>query len=64
MELIIFIIYSNACGTGLECMLMQNENIVSYESRQLKLYEHNYPTHDLGLVAVVFALKAWKTLLV
>ena len=30
---------------------------MAYASRQLKTYEQNYPTHDLDLAAVVFALK-------
>lgn len=33
---------------------------MAYISRQLKLHEHNYPTHDLKLVAIVFALKIWR----
>ena len=35
---------------------MQHENVIAYASRQLKKHEHNYPTHDLELAAVVFAL--------
>ncbi|KAL4027796.1 hypothetical protein IC575_010986 [Cucumis melo] len=34
--------------------------VVSYASRQLKIHEQNYPTHDLELAAVVFALKIWR----
>ena len=34
--------------------------MVAYASRQLKLHEQKYPTHDLELVAVVFALKIWR----
>lgn len=41
-------------------MLMQNGKVVAYASRQLKNYEKNYPTHDLELAAVVFALKIWR----
>ena len=41
-------------------MLMQSERIVLYISRQLKPHERNYPTHDLELAAVVFALKVWR----
>ena len=40
--------------------VMHNERIVSYIFRQLKPYERNYPTHDLKLAAVVFALKVWR----
>jgi hypothetical protein len=39
---------------------MQNHNFIAYASRQLKPYMQNYPTHDLELVAVVFALKIWR----
>ena len=42
------------------CVLMQNERVVSYIFRQLKPHERNYPTHDLELAAVVFALKVWR----
>ncbi|GJW18561.1 retrotransposon protein, putative, ty3-gypsy subclass [Tanacetum coccineum] len=34
--------------------------VIAYASRQLKPYEVNYPTHDLELAAVVFALKIWR----
>nr|GFC67378.1 CCHC-type integrase [Tanacetum cinerariifolium] len=34
--------------------------VIAYASRQLKPYEVNYPTHDLELVEVVFALKIWR----
>ncbi|WMV07809.1 hypothetical protein MTR67_001194 [Solanum verrucosum] len=45
---------------GLGCVLMQNEKVITYASRQLKIHEKNYPTHDLELMAVVFALKIWR----
>ena len=41
-------------------VLMQEKNVISYASRQLKVYERNYPTDDLELAAVVFALKQWR----
>ena len=41
-------------------MLIQDGKVVAYGSRQLKPHEHNYPTHDLELAAVVFALKLWR----
>ncbi|XP_052730477.1 uncharacterized mitochondrial protein AtMg00860-like [Vigna angularis] len=34
--------------------------VVAYASRQLKVHERNYPTHDLEFAAVVFALKIWR----
>ncbi|GKA31820.1 putative nucleotidyltransferase, ribonuclease H [Tanacetum coccineum] len=41
-------------------VLMQHGKVIAYASRQLKPYEVNYPTHDLELAAVVFALKIWR----
>ena len=41
-------------------MLTQNDKVIAYGSRQLKPYEKNYPTHDLELAAVIFALKLWR----
>nr|GEZ61849.1 putative reverse transcriptase domain-containing protein [Tanacetum cinerariifolium] len=55
-----FQIYSDASKRGLGCVLMQHGKVIAYASRQLKPYEVNYPTHDLELVAVVFALKIWR----
>ncbi|KAJ0681221.1 putative nucleotidyltransferase, Ribonuclease H [Helianthus annuus] len=52
-------IYSDASKKGLGCVLMQHNKLIVYASRQLKLYEVNYPTHDLELAAVIFALKIW-----
>ncbi|GJS12671.1 putative reverse transcriptase domain-containing protein [Tanacetum coccineum] len=57
-----FQIYSDASKKGLGCVLMQHGKVIAYASRQLKPYEVNYPTHDLELAAVVFALKIWRTL--
>ncbi|GJS49981.1 putative nucleotidyltransferase, ribonuclease H [Tanacetum coccineum] len=54
-------IYSDASKKGLGCVLMQHGKVIAYASRQLKPYEVNYPTHDLELAAVVFALKIWRT---
>ncbi|GJR38616.1 putative nucleotidyltransferase, ribonuclease H [Tanacetum coccineum] len=53
-------IYSDASKKGLGCVLMQHGKVIAYASRQLKPYEENYPTHDLELAAVVFALKIWR----
>ena len=39
---------------------MQRGKVVVYASRQLKVHEKNYPTHDLELAAVVLALKIWR----
>ena len=52
-----YTVYCDASKVGLGCALMQNGKVVVYASRQLKKHEHNYPTHDLEMAAVVFALK-------
>ncbi|GKE52533.1 putative reverse transcriptase domain-containing protein [Tanacetum coccineum] len=55
-----FVVYCDASGLGLGCVLMQRGKVIAYASRQLKIYEKNYTTHDLELSAVVFALKIWR----
>jgi len=55
-----FVVYSDASHQGLGCVLMQNGRVLAYASRQLKPHDLNYPTHDLELAAVVFALKIWR----
>ena len=55
-----YVIFSDASLNGLGCVLMQEGKVVAYASRQLKPYEKNYPTHDLELPAIVFALKFWR----
>ncbi|GJR02651.1 putative reverse transcriptase domain-containing protein [Tanacetum coccineum] len=55
-----FIIYCDASHKGLGVVLMQNEKVIAYASRQLKIHEKNYTAHDLELGAVVFALKVWR----
>ncbi|GKC13968.1 putative reverse transcriptase domain-containing protein [Tanacetum coccineum] len=52
-----FVVYCDASHKGLGAVLMQKEKVIAYASRQLKIYEKNYTTHDLELGAVVFALK-------
>ena len=55
-----YIVYCDASRNGLGCVLMQRERVVAYASRQLKNHEQNYPTHDLELTAIVFALNLWR----
>ena len=52
-----FVVYIDALKDGLECVLMQNGKVIAMPSVR-KPHEHNYPTHDLELAAVVFALKS------
>ncbi|GJS80801.1 putative reverse transcriptase domain-containing protein [Tanacetum coccineum] len=55
-----FIIYWDASHKGLGTVLIQNEKVIAYASRQLKNHEKKYTTHNLELGAVVFALKIWR----
>ncbi|GJY49732.1 putative reverse transcriptase domain-containing protein, partial [Tanacetum coccineum] len=55
-----FSTYCDASKKGLGAVLMQREKLIAYASRQLKIHEKNYTTHDLELGAVVFALKIWR----
>nr|GFA32154.1 putative reverse transcriptase domain-containing protein [Tanacetum cinerariifolium] len=55
-----FVVYCDASIKGLGAVLMQREKVIAYRSRQLKVHEKNYTTHDLELGAVVFALMIWK----
>ena len=52
--------YCDASKAGLGYVLMQSGRVVAYGSRQLKNHEKNYPTHDMELAAIVFALKIWR----
>ena len=55
-----FIVYCDTSYFCLGAVLMQERKVIVYASRQLKLHERKYPTHDLELDAVVFALKQWR----
>ncbi|KAK1662686.1 hypothetical protein QYE76_050845 [Lolium multiflorum] len=55
-----YTVYCDASKHGLGCVLKQDPKVISYGSRQLRPHEVNYPTHDLELAAVVFALKTWR----
>ncbi|GKA32480.1 putative reverse transcriptase domain-containing protein [Tanacetum coccineum] len=55
-----FVVYCDTSRIGLGCVLMQRGKVIAYVSRQLKIHEKNYTTHDLEFAAVVFALKIWR----
>ncbi|GJU69889.1 putative reverse transcriptase domain-containing protein [Tanacetum coccineum] len=55
-----FAVYCDASLKGYGAVLMQREKVIEYASRQLKVHEENYSTHDLELGAVVFALRLWR----
>ena len=54
-----YTVYCDSSNDILGCVLMQSGRVVTYGSRQLKNHEQNYPTHDMDLTAIVFALKIW-----
>ncbi|GJS15639.1 reverse transcriptase domain-containing protein [Tanacetum coccineum] len=51
------VVYCDASGIGLGCVLIKRGKVIAYASRQLKIHEKNYTTYDLELGVVVFALK-------
>ncbi|GKC10078.1 putative reverse transcriptase domain-containing protein [Tanacetum coccineum] len=55
-----FVVYCDASLKGYGAVLMQREKVIAYASRQLKVHEENYTTHDLELRVVVFALRLWR----
>ncbi|GKC76285.1 putative reverse transcriptase domain-containing protein, partial [Tanacetum coccineum] len=55
-----FMVYCDASHKGLGAVLMQREKVIAYASRQLKVHEKKYTTHDLELGSVVFSLKLWR----
>ena len=59
-----FVIYSDASQKGLGCVLMQHGKVIAYASRQLKRYEQNYPTHDLGVSSGGFCIEDMEALLI
>ena len=55
-----YVVFSDASRQGLGCVIMQGVRVIAYASGQLKKHEIKYPTHDLELATVVFALKIWR----
>ena len=52
-----YTVYCDALNDGLGCVMMQSGRVVAYGSQQLKNHEQSYPTHDMELATIVFALK-------
>ncbi|GKD77237.1 putative reverse transcriptase domain-containing protein [Tanacetum coccineum] len=57
-----FIVYCDASNQGFGCVLMQRNKVIADASRQLKIHEKNYTTHDLELGAVVLISKCRDTI--
>ena len=55
-----YTVFCDASKDEMGCVLMQSGRVVAYGSRQLKNHEQNYPTHDMELADIVFALKIWR----
>ena len=55
-----YTVYCDVSRVCLGCVLMKDGKVIAYVSRQFKVHEKNYPTHDMELVVVVFALKLWR----
>ena len=55
-----YVVYYDTSRLHLKCVLMQDGKVFAYTSRQLKIHEKNYPTHELLLAVVVYALKLWR----
>ena len=52
-----FVICTDACKEGLSGVLIEENYVVSYESRKLKYHENNYARHELELTAIIHDLK-------
>jgi hypothetical protein len=59
-----FLVCIDASKEGLGEVLMQDRRVIAYISRKLRRHEDNYATHDLELLAIIYALKVWRHYLV
>jgi hypothetical protein len=59
-----FLVCTNASKEGLGKVLMQDDRVIAYISRKLRRHEENYATHDLELLAIVYALRFWRHYLI
>ena len=59
-----FVVCTDTCKEGLGRILIQQNYVISYESRMLKEHEENYANHDLELASIMHALKMWRHYLI
>lgn len=55
-----FVVCTNACKRGLCGVVMQEGQLVCYDSWKLNDHEQNYPTHDLELTTIIHELNMWR----
>jgi hypothetical protein len=59
-----FLVCMDTSKEGLGRVLMQYSRVIAYISRKLRKHEENYATHDLDLLAIVYALRVWRHYLI
>jgi hypothetical protein len=59
-----FLVCTDASKEGLGRVLMQDGQVIAYISRKLRKHEENYVTHDLDLLAIMYALRVWRHYLI
>jgi hypothetical protein len=59
-----FLVCTDTSKEGLGGVLMQDGRVIAYISRKLRKHEENYATHDLELLAIVYALRVWRHYLI
>jgi hypothetical protein len=59
-----FLVCMDASKEGLPEVLMQDGRVIAYISRKLRKHKENYATHDLELLAIVYALRVWRHYLI
>ena len=59
-----FLVCTDTSKEELGGVLMQDGRVIAYISRKMRRHEENYATHDLSLLAIVYALKVWRHYLV
>jgi hypothetical protein len=59
-----FLVCTDASKEGLGRVLMQDGRVIAYTSRKLRRHEENYTTHNLELLAIVYALRVWRHYLI
>jgi hypothetical protein len=55
-----FLIFCDALGQGVGCVLMRDGHMVAFASHQIRTHEEHYLTPDMELAILVHALKIWR----